>query len=973
MALSNLLFSNNVVRNVTAGVSLTGDGTNVDVVNNSFYGGTSGVDIQGTLDSGKIINNALDGNTSDGTGFFIGTVNSSVVDYNDVYGYSAAYGGDASGGANSFTTDPNFVSGTDLKIAKGGSDCIDSGAGSGTYAEVPAVDYRDQSRPVDIPGFPDVDNGTDIGAYEMLVSELFATTYYVNASGSNIAPYADVASGAHSIETVNTNVTLEAEDIIEVVDNGVIDNTATTSISVPVTIRSWSGNTNKPTIKVNDANPFMVYSIDQDGPKIQNLKIYRENSTAAYVIGFAAIVDNAEISGCEFWANDVSSQPADVPVINHAGTLTDATIENNDFRDFARVMTIGGPVDGLTFNNNNVHDLPTDNSHCIFSSQSITNLVYTNNTHNTLWRGIFASGSSFSNVTMTNNVFRDMYSQTLLFVAGTLSGLDVINNTFRTNPAHTADVVVIQGGGGGTVDSKILNNIVDGGGSASVGLDLTGNGTNIFDYNCIYGCTTPYTLTGAISAGSNFTYFFPYFASATDSKLSSNSPCIDSGVGSGTHPEVPATDIRSQARPIVISGYTTVDDGTDIGAYEMLASEAPFVNKSYFIDAGGSDTAPYDTLAKAASTLYELFNQSTSGNPGPGVQIYTTDFIEVSSLGGDITDDSPGGPNKMPACTIRAYSGNASRPAAYLTSAVQFGFQDTTIVSGIDFIKDGAGGSPSNSFLGPWPGASTLDGIEIINNSFALVNVGTHGNFPGPISFNGPGTVTNLIVKNNSIINNGGQGFACDWASPNAQIINNTFDAFYYASPPTIGVIFIANTADQSAGTVIVNNIINVGNDSAGYGIQITGVNLPAQDYNTIYGANTEYGGVATQGAHNIHLDPEFADLAAGDLKLSEYSPCLEAGAGSGTYSGRPSTDIRGVARPQDLSWPSVDDGTDIGAYEMLASEVGDSGDEPFNEVQGGGTYTVFPGSGYRGKIVFEPILDPGTNLQVRVNQKIGR
>jgi hypothetical protein len=77
--------------------------------------------------------------------------------------------------------------------------------------------------------------------------------YYINASGSDTYPFDTVVKGAITFGSLLSSITLNSGDIVEVVDNGLIDDSATGAIDVGVgtTIRSYSGNINKPTIKLN--------------------------------------------------------------------------------------------------------------------------------------------------------------------------------------------------------------------------------------------------------------------------------------------------------------------------------------------------------------------------------------------------------------------------------------------------------------------------------------------------------------------------------------------------------------------------------------------------------------------------------------------------------------------------------------------------------------------------------------------------
>lgn len=187
--MDNLLIQNNVFISVENGIyfddQTDGVHSNHDYMNNSFFDcDTYGIYFRGTFTNSKIVNNAIDGNGNTTTGIHVTAHSSATYDYNDIFDCTSAYGGVASAGSDDKTTDPLFVSPTDLKV-QDNSPCLDAGAGVGTHAEVPTDDYRDQARPVDLVLYPNVTDGTDIGAYEMTSQEITDTCWSFTARYEN--------------------------------------------------------------------------------------------------------------------------------------------------------------------------------------------------------------------------------------------------------------------------------------------------------------------------------------------------------------------------------------------------------------------------------------------------------------------------------------------------------------------------------------------------------------------------------------------------------------------------------------------------------------------------------------------------------------------------------------------------------------------------------------------------------------------
>lgn len=169
-------------------------------------------------------------------------------------------------------------------------------------------------------------------------------------------------------------------------------------------------------------------------------------------------------------------------------------------------------------------------------------------------------------------------------------------------------------------------------------------------------------------------------------------------------------------------------------------------------------------------------------------------------------------------------------------------------------------------------------------------------------------TIDKIKIKNNIFISSGDRDIFFNDGTDAVEIINNSHfgavDAAIY-----LGATLTANGK-------IINNIIH-GNGATNIGIYIT-VQIGVIDYNTVYDCTTNYDEGATKGPHGKEENPLFNDPDNGDLTLQHGSPCLDAGAGNGTYSEVPIIDLLNVNRPilqPDLT--PVDDGTDMGAYEM--------------------------------------------------------
>lgn len=250
---------------------------------------------------------------------------------------------------------------------------------------------------------------------------------------------------------------------------------------------------------------------------------------------------------------------------------------------------------------------------------------------------------------------------------------------------------------------------------------------------------------------------------------------------------------------------------------------------------------------------------------------------------------------------------------------------DQTIIQGQITVTGGEAGLVSLNVEGPGPAANTIgvqvgpgNGIEIISarltNWWVAVSLDTGANPAGGIP-----VVTRVIAQNNAYgvgvlsgdaeitnnyfaYNNRSGVHALDDAS--MQVVNNTF----------FGNAFGGNTVDRDAAislgtngaSLVRNNVVT----SNLFGLQCDACNATA-DYNNVWGNTTNYAGDASASSYDMSVDPVFVDPSAGNLRLADVSPLIDAGSGDQA----PAYDFDGLPRPSGA-------GFDIGADEWTLSGV---------------------------------------------------
>ncbi|RJP33682.1 MAG: hypothetical protein C4547_11965 [Phycisphaerales bacterium] len=260
-------------------------------------------------------------------------------------------------------------------------------------------------------------------------------------------------------------------------------------------------------------------------------------------------------------------------------------------------------------------------------------------------------------------------------------------------------------------------------------------------------------------------------------------------------------------------------------------------------------------------------------------------------------------------------------------------FRNCTIIS--NFANSGGG-------LWNDRGTPMLLGCSFVGNAQA-----------GALSYTGQCTFVNCVFRNNASLGSGG-GYLGGTRIQNPVFVGCTFfdnrsdawgGAYYGIGDPLFDTcLFIGNYADNSAGAVylrdgagrvincaffgnearlitgglatgsvtidpVLKNCVFWGNRSEGGSLERKQLWLHdgTIDYSCVQGWTGEYGGVGNHG-----FDPRFVDFEGGDYRLTDGSPCIDAG------------DNGVVTEPFDLDGnPRIlTDVVDMGPYESVCNDV---------------------------------------------------
>jgi len=260
----------------------------------------------------------------------------------------------------------------------------------------------------------------------------------------------------------------------------------------------------------------------------------------------------------------------------------------------------------------------------------------------------------------------------------------------------------------------------------------------------------------------------------------------------------------------------------------------------------------------------------------------------------------------------------------------------TNVTFNSNFAYSGAGMFNNDS-------SPTLTNVTFSNNSV------TDGSGGGIYNYNSSPTLANVTFRGNSVTDYGGGVFNNNSSSPT--LTNVTFSGnsanygggiFNESSNPTlINVTFNGNSAFYGGGIFNNNsscptltNVVMWGNitdnKSEIYNNSNTPPSTPSIAYSDIQGCGGSGSGwdttCGTNDGGNIDADPLFMDAAAGNLRLQQTSPAIDAGDNAAVPGGI-TTDLDGKPRFIDvLTVPDTGKGTppivDMGAYEYVSSPV---------------------------------------------------
>ncbi len=812
-----------------------------------------------------LINCILWGNTPDG--IFGGA----IVTYSNVQG------GWGNPDDHNIDADPLFINadGNDLRLG-GCSPCVDAGDNGATG--LPTTDLVGNPRFVDDKGIVDTGAGTkpivDMGAYERQTDSTIGQVHNITRVG--VVTYCRIQE---AIDDANDG------DVIEV-DPGTYDPIYFTGPAIAIRIYSTHG----PNVTIIDAGGIgtAVTCTGGQGPDtiLEGFTITGGTGTTvgSYKHGGGMYCRNSSptVKSCNFTANRATGDGGGMYNDNSSPMVIDCNFAGNSaaFAGGGMDNRNGSDpnVDGCAFNQNmagthgggmNNNNSSPDVSECHFSDNAATG-----------GSGGGMHNEYYSSPTVTNCNFSRNWAKE--YGGGMVnyynSSPTVVNCQFFGNAGNT-------GGGmsNSTSSSPTVTNCTFSGNRGSLNIGGMGNhhNSNPTVTNCILWGDTPDEIANEYGSNPNVTYSDwqggtgqPWFGTGCidSDPLFVNTTRVDLRLASYASPCVDAGDNSVVTEPNDLAGNPRVVDGdedgtatVDMGAYEFNGGPVHNLrlNRSYLSIQAAIDDANDDQIEVGPGTYYEAINFG-----GKAIRLYSSGGPTVTTIDGDdnyhvVQCISGEGPNTiLEGFTVTG--GNADgtgEPNDRGGGMYCYGSRPT--VTDCIFTSNSAryGGGMCNRFASP-----------------ALINC----SFCGNDANNGGGAILNQENSQPNLTN-------CSLSGNDA---NNGGGIYNVASNPTLTNCIL--WGDEP------NEIVDTSS-------------MSLVTYSAVEGG--------WSGDGNINQNPLLRNIDGGDLSLTPWSPCIDAG--SNDVVGPNSTDITSLSRLVDGDC----DGTvtvDMGAHEFRHGYGGD-------------------------------------------------
>ncbi|HEY3268170.1 MAG TPA: right-handed parallel beta-helix repeat-containing protein [Armatimonadota bacterium] len=575
-----------------------------------------------------------------------------------------------------------------------------------------------------------------------------------------------------------------------------------------------------------------------------------------------------------------------------AGSIINNRVSNN--RNAGIYVNGGGPaVSGNTV---------TGNGTGISADSGSTSVITGNTMSGNLGRGFAADATA---VTVTNNTIADNLGGGVNLGGGFPT---LLNNVIRGN-AITNDVgagILLRAGAALVANNTIVNNTTNYNGGGIYFRDsaypTVSNNIIAFNSSGLYRESGGTTLkSNDVYGNADYDYANMPDATGASGNLKAD-PRLADLRNNNVHiqPDSPARNAGDDA--VVSAGETDMDgqarvqgSHVDIGADESDGTTFTPARAVVFVSSTGRDSNDGTTWERAKGTVR---NAIGAANGGEEVWVAKGVYKErialksgVTLLGGFAgaeTDKSQRDYAANP--TILDGSGGGSVVTIPLGTAM------TATVDGFTIRNSGNAGS-GVLFSG---GSATFRNNIVTGNGNGVYNDGgspkilnnlIYGNLRGVYSQFGSPLFANNVVRNNRYATDHGIGFYLRGGAPTLQ--NNTIAANVHNTNYAGAGLY------AMAGSVVtmVNNIVAY-NVSGVYKESDCTISLRGNCF--FYNQSYDYGNMAsaTGTNGNIRQDPQFADLASGDVHINVSSACRNAGDSTAVTAGQ--LDLDGQPRIQD-------------------------------------------------------------------------